>query len=139
MSMVAVRRAIRDVIMTSLPELNVYSTVPGVTQVPAVVIAPSATPSIEYDKSFGKGAAYYYFDVMVMVPFTEMDSNQNDLDKLLDPDELKSVVRALKDNRTLNGTADAVKINRVENYGGSHSAAQVEHIGAVLKVQVYTC
>lgn len=139
MSLPEVRQALGDYYQEAREDLNVYNEANSVTQVPAVVINPSNEPTIDFNVSFSKTAAAYYFDVVILTAKTELVSNQQTLDALLDLKDPLSIVSLTKNARTLGGVAMTVRPVRVDNYGGQWSAANIDHIGALLRVEITTC
>jgi hypothetical protein len=132
----AFETAIRDVWEDTV---SVYEYVQSVTQVPAIVITPAREPTITPNGGFGHGSARYYYDLICMAPQTESTSNQMTLDELVDPQVNKSVPWIISHNPTLGGLVQASSWLRVDNYGGEFKSAQVDHIGALVRVEIQTC
>jgi len=87
----------------------------------------------------GVTAGRWFLDIYVLMPYTEQDSGQTALDALLDPLEPDSVVSALRTNYTLNGTATDSNVTGIKNYGGTFESASIQHIGAVITLEVLPC
>lgn len=119
------------------PLLNGYPTIPAVVHAPAVVVAPAAKPTARFDVTMGLGTARWYFDVMVLTPFNEMDSGQELLDSYIDPNSSSSITAALMENHTLGGTVDDSRVIEISNYGGKFENANVQHIGAIINFEVF--
>jgi len=119
--------------------LTVYEYVESVTIVPAVVINVANEPSITFNGAFGRGSARYYYDLICLAPKTELTSNQITLDELVDPEVEKSIPWILHGNPSLGGNIGSVTCLRADNYGGEWSSANVEHIGALVRVEIMTC
>lgn len=140
MSLIDVREALRDAIKARLPNWSVEERVQAVTTVPAIVIAPSSDveiPSAEYNVSMG-GNVKWYLDVMIFVPFTEMNSNTVKLDKAVSADTPESIPFILnpRNTPTLHDRFEYVLVKKMRDYGGQNNGINgIEHIGAVLKVE----
>lgn len=119
--------------------LSVYEYVVSVSQVPAVVITPASEPTITPNGGFGRGSNRYYYDVICLAPQGELTSNQITLDELVDPMVNKSIPYIISSNPTLSGTVQTSTWLRVDNYGLEWKSAQVDHIGALVRVEIQTC
>ena len=120
-------------------DLSVYPYANSVTQVPAVVVTPASEPSITFDAAFGRGSYRYFYDIFCLAPQTESISNQVTLDDLVDPNSATSVPRILHNNRSLGSNIATCVCVRVDNYGGQWSAANIDHIGALVRIEITTC
>lgn len=140
MTMAYHRQAMKDAIEAVWTDtLTVYPYVESVLIVPAVVINTANEPTIAFNGSFGRGSARYYYDVICLAPQTELTSNQITLDELVDPKVEKSIPWILHGNPSLGGDIGSVTCLRVDNYGGEWSSANVEHIGALVRIEIMTC
>lgn len=134
------RAAIKAAILAVWEEdLSVYEYVQSVTQVPAIVVTPSSEPTITPNASFGRGSARHYYDVICMAPQTEPTSNQMTLDELVDPELTNSIPYIFTSNTSLGGNIAMCTWLRVDNYGGEYKSANIEHIGALVRLEIQTC
>lgn len=142
MSLRTVRTAIQEVLREECPNLRVYPELRSVITVPAIVITPSTGPnekSADFDgRTFGSWT--WFLDLMVMVHAGNLEQAQQQLDALVSPDEPGSLP-AILDSRSPgvlldSPTIDILKVVELRDYGGSYSAADVDHIGACLKLEV---
>src|SRR5690606_6442519 len=134
-----IRKKLAEVIVAARPDLNDYAAVPSKPQVPAVVVAPAAEPTARFDLSMGLDNARWFFDLILLVQYTEAADGQALLDELIEPQVEGSVVSVLRRNPTLNGSVDDCSILDIRNYGASYQAANVDHIGCTVRVEVLTC
>jgi hypothetical protein len=138
MSLTTVREKMSALIQNAHPEFNVHASMRGTLDPPLVVITPATdvgTPSADYTINGGRSVRWH-LDVIALVPFTDMESSQNLLDTLVSPDEPNSIFRALRGSPTLDGSAEAIRVIKMQGYGGEWSACSQDHIGAVIKVEV---
>lgn len=118
--------------------LHVYEYVQSVQQVPAVVIIPANEPTITPNSAFGRGSATYNYDLICLAPRTELVSNQMTLDELVDPKVEKSIPWIISTTRVAPPIMAWAWL-RVDNYGANWSSANVEHIGALVRIEIQTC
>lgn len=118
-------------------EVNVYDTVPDVSQTPAIVVMPAPRDTADFNRTMGRGTDEWVFDVIVMVARGEYSVSQKALAKFIDGRGPFSVREILYFNPTL-GIGDEVDANcdGVRLYGGEFENAKIPHVGAVLKVTV---
>lgn len=116
--------------------LNVYDTMPDVTQLPAAVVIPHQA---NFAISMQRGTDEWEFRIPVLVPRMDYEVNQDSLDDFLSGSGANSVRRVLYENPTLglNDGTDAF-VSGMLGYGGKFETAQINHIGAILKVTVRT-
>jgi hypothetical protein len=134
-SLQAIRDAIKATVEAGNPALFGYDTVPEVANLPAVVAMPD---SADFAVAMGRGADTWELDLAVLVPFTDADVSQDALDELVTGAGPKSIRQIIWQNRTL-GLADVnAYISGMSDYGAAFEMAQIEHIGAKLRIVVHT-
>jgi hypothetical protein len=138
-------KAIRDALKTTIQnytekQIYCYDTVPGVTQLPAVVILPTDKPiSADFQESFNRGHDTWYFDLYILTSLASTSYGQEQLDELLTgagPNSIREAIFNHPDLGLTDGT-DAFAY-RIKEYGGKFEFARIEHQGAVLQIRVIT-
>lgn len=128
---------IRDGIKKTLAmiELNVYDTIPSVTNVPAVVVVPWRT---EYGTAMAMGGDKYEFNLGVLVQSVDPREAQEQLDAYINGKGEKSIREHIFHNCTL-GLPD-VDANceglLKDSYGGNYESAGNKYLGALLRLCV---
>lgn len=128
-------RQIRTALAATISQsgLNVYETVPDVSNSPAAVILPD---DADYANAMGMGGDTYYFSVAIMVAAHNIRDAQDQLDEYVTGKGTKSVREFLFHNGDL-GLPDVDSfVKGYKGYGGSYKTAMTNSVGAVLKVCV---
>ncbi|MFE0101157.1 hypothetical protein [Streptomyces sp. NPDC059009] len=143
-SLTEIRTGIKSVIKANISNLNVYSEVADVAQVPAIVIMPaldhlSGGMVCDYDGAFKRGMDTWHMDLSVLVARTETSLAQVELDKYISGTGPRSIRRVIYENSGL-GLTDGTDAHAsgVRLYGGKFNAAQIDHVGAVVRLIVRT-
>lgn len=142
-SLAEIRTALKETLRTAIPGLNVYAEVPDVTQLPAVVVLPAATTATglacDFNGAFGRGLDTWHLDVYVLVARSESVLAQQALDQYVTGTGPKSVRRIVYESPTL-GLADGTDahVEGIRLYGGEFMTANIQHVGAVVRLTVRT-
>lgn len=129
-----IRAALVETIKDNLVvEIFEYANVPDVAQLPAVVVRPM---SANYVVNMGDDATYN-FQVYVLTSRRETGVAQDDLDALVSHYGPNSIPLAINNNMELGlGGAVTALCMGMDGYGGQYTTAQIQHVGAILKVRV---
>lgn len=130
-SLTQIRDALKRTIIQS--GLNVYETVPDVTNSPAAVIMPDIA---DYLGAFGMGSDEYHFDIPVLVASHNIRDAQRQLDEFVTGKGEKSVREFLFRNSSLGLDDVDCIVKGFKGYGPGYKSATTEFVGAVLKVCV---
>lgn len=134
-SLQAIRDAIKATVEAQIPGVFGYDTVPEVANLPAVVAMPDTA---DFAVAMGRGADTWELDLAVMVPFTDAGISQDALDELVTGAGPKSIRQVIFTNRTLGLDDVNAYVAGVSDYGAAFEMAQIEHIGAKLRLVVHT-
>lgn len=137
-----IEAAISKTILGNTPDDAVfaYEDVPDVSQSPAIVPMPAPRDSADFTGAFGRGMTTWNIDVIIMVEKgSYSEGAQKKLSQLIDPANPDSIPRALNTDPTL-GLTDGTdcQVEGIRLYGGKFENAQIDHVGAVMKVTVRT-
>ncbi|MFJ4828396.1 hypothetical protein ACIP79_00420 [Streptomyces sp. NPDC088747] len=142
-SLTAIRAALKETFKANISNLNVYSEVSDVTQVPAIVVMPSR-PAVgglvcDFNGAFGRGLDTWHLELFILVARTEATLAQKALDQFVTGGGPKSIRRIIYENPTL-GLSDGTDAHAegVSAYDGSFDTAGVSHVGAVVRLTVRT-
>lgn len=142
-SLTEVRAALKATLKAAITDLNVYSEVPDVQQLPAVVVMPAA-PSLSglacnFNGSFGRGMDEWTLDLYVLVGRTDGALAQQRLDPYVTGKGPKSIREILFQNAAI-GLSDGTDVHAegIRLYGGFFETAGIAHVGAVLRITVRT-
>jgi len=126
---------IRDALKATIQQsgLNVYETVPDVTNSPAAVILPDTS---SYTNAMAMGGDEYEFDVAVLVAAHNVRDAQRQLDAFITGKGEKSIREYLFRNSNLGLDDVDCHVKGFRGYGGSFKTAMTQSVGAVLKVCV---
>lgn len=113
--------------------LNVYDTVPDVTNSPAVVILPD---DADFEGAMRMGGDEYRFDVCIMVAAHNIRDAQEQLDAYVTGKGPKSIREHIFRNPKLGLPDVDCQVRGYKGYGGSFKTAMTNSVGAVLKVCV---
>lgn len=135
-SITVIRKALQSTIQAYMGTAQmVYDTVPGITELPGVVIEPAKG---DFLGAMGRGTDEWYFNVMVFASRADEQNGQNNLDELISGAGPKSIRQAIFLNPTL-GLADSTAVvTGMRGYGGTTKDAGMGVVGAILTVCVYT-
>lgn len=142
-SLAEIRAALRTTLKNAIDGLNVYGEVPDVTQVPAVVIMPSAPSTsamaCDFNGAFGRGLDTWHLDLYVLVARTESTLTQRALDQYVTGTGPKSIRRIIYESPDL-GLSDGTDAHAegILMYGGEFQTAKIPHVGAVVRLTVRT-
>lgn len=141
-SLTEIRAALKATLKAAITDLNVYSEVSDVTQVPAVVVLPSAPSAsglaCNFNGAFGRGMDEWTLDLYILVGRAEGALAQQKLDQYVTGKGAKSIRQILFENSDLGLTDTDVHVEGVTNYGGMFQSAGIQHVGAVLRITVRT-
>lgn len=113
--------------------LEVYDTVPDVTNTPAAVIEPG---TIDFTGAFNQGGDTYNMIVYLLVANTDPRNAQQTLDQYITGKGAKSIRDFLWHNSSL-GLSDVDSVvTKMDGYGGKFEEAGINMIGARLRVVV---
>lgn len=126
---------IRDALKATIQQsgLNVYETVPDVTNSPAAVILPDTS---SYTNAMAMGGDEYEFDVAVLVAAHNIRDAQRQLDQFVTGKGEKSIREYLFRNSNLGLDDVDCHVKGFKGYGGSFKTAMTNSVGAVLRVCV---
>ena len=135
-AMAAIRDAVKDTLEAAIPQLHVYDTVPDAPNLPAVIVQP-VTCSFA-DEFIQRGMDVWEFDLIVLVSARDMGLAQDDLDAFVTGSGDESIRRVIRGARSLGLSGTQAHVDRLDSYGARFESAQVEHVGAVLRLVVRT-
>lgn len=134
-SLEAIRDAIKATIENNVDPLSGYDTVPDVVNVPAFVVVPETA---NFDVSMARGTDTWNFKLFVLVSTANMDTGQDTLDSFVSGGGINSIRQAVFVNKDLGLTDTNAHVTGMSDYGAQFPIASIEHIGAVLGLQVHT-
>lgn len=135
MSSVSQIRTAMKTTLDSIAGLHVYDTVPAAPLLPCAVVSPAEA---SFEVAMGRGADMWAFDVLVLAQFADAEVGQNSLDSFVTGAGSTSIRQWIFQNSTL-GLADVhAHVAGVSDYGAEFEAANVKHVGAVVRVVVHT-
>lgn len=135
-SLAAIRDALKATLEANISGIHGYDTVPEVMNLPAVVVQPVST---DFVVTNARGTDRINFDLFVLVSTADMRRAQEALDAYVTGAGTSSVREVIYNNGTL-GLSDGTDahVEGMRAYGGNYESANIRHIGAVLRVVVYT-
>lgn len=137
-----IKDALTHEILGAMPDDAVfaYSDVPNVAQTPAIIVQPASRDTCNFDAAFQRGHLEWSFFIYVMVKRTEYVLAQEELTRLIDPNEEQSIGRALGSIDPTLGFRDGTVFHSsgIPVYGGEFNNASIPHYGAVIRVTVRT-
>lgn len=134
-SLSEIRDALNGAIQAHCPELNYYATVPDAVQVPALVICPDEA---DFNGAMGRGLDTWTFHLYVLVARVESRLAQEQLDQYVTGAGPKSIRKIVYEEGDHLLPDTQMHCTGVRGYGGSFETASVQHIGAILRLQVHT-
>jgi hypothetical protein len=113
----------------------VYPLVPLKPNLPALVVMPRES---DFNQAMGRGLTTHGFRIYILTSVTDYGLAQNALDEYVADDGPLSIRRIVWENRSLGLENVDAHVAGMEQYGGQHDAAGVDHIGAILNAVVHT-
>lgn len=133
-----VRAGIKATIENAVADLRVYRTVEEIAHPPAVVVALATDDTADFTGAMQRGMDTWQYDLTVLVPYPDAVIGQDDLDQYIDGAGDKSIRQAIYLNRSLGLVRTDAHVARVSAYSSSYETADLQHIGAVLRLIVHT-
>lgn len=130
----AIRDAVKTTLEAAITTLHAYDTVPDSPNLPAVVVKPVES---DFYKAMGRGTDEWQFDLEVLVSTADLDLGQDTLDDLVTGAGSNSIRQAIFNARTLGLSGTDASVAGMTEYGIT-TAADIPHIGAVLRLVVLT-
>lgn len=131
-----IRSAIKTTLEANISGLHVYNTVPEAANVlPCVVVIPFTT---DFAQAMGRGLDQYILDLLVLVSTSETDLRQDELDTYVTGNGTSSIRHTIFSNRTLGLSSTDAFVSDMTEYGMRFPVAEIEHVGARLKLTVHT-
>src|SRR6266542_2315926 len=133
----AIRVALKQTLKAQVPGLTAYDTVPSSPNLPAVVPIPRAAT---FERGEGVDIVWQFdLDVLCSAALTQL--GEIALDDLVDavgPRSLSAALRAGGTNDPLGLPMTKAWVVGMRGYGVGFTAASIDHVGAVLELQVLT-
>lgn len=134
-SLAQIRTGLKTTIEAAVTGMFGYNQVPEVANLPAFVVVPRET---DFVVAMGRGVDTYEFDVIVMVSRRDDGLAQTDLDAYITGAGASSLRQAIFNAPTLGLAGTHAHVYRMESYGATWEVAEINHVGAALKVRVTT-
>lgn len=142
-SLTEIRAALKATVKSAIPDLNVYSEVSDVQQVPAVVVMPAPSSAsgmaCDFNGAMGRGLDQWTLDLYVLVARTDGVLAQKSLDQYVTgkgPKSIRQIIYSSPDIGLSDGTD--VHVEGIREYGGSFVTAGIQHVGAVVRLTART-
>lgn len=129
-----IRAAIKSTLESNIADFTVYRTIPGSTSGIAAVVRPTTA---DFVVAMGKGTDTWALSLIVIVPASDLEVAQDQLDELIDGGGLRSIRRVIFANRTLGRDDTDAHVAGVTGYG-PFEAAGYPNISASLSLPVHT-
>lgn len=130
------RDAVKTTLEANMTGVHVYDTVPDAPNVlPCVVIIPFTAA---FDQAMGRGTDQWVFDLLVLCSGSEMDVRQDQLDSFITGAGSNSIRQIIFQNRALGRSDCDAYVSELTEYGMRFPAAEIDHVGARLKLIIYT-
>jgi hypothetical protein len=130
-----IRDALRDTVVAAIPALTGYDTIPGSPNLPAFAVIPVEA---DFAVAMGRGADTWLLDLFVLVSSRDEALGQGELDQYVTGAGTKSIRQAVFTTRALGLSNVDAHVAGMTGYNLGFSAAQIDHIGATLRVVVTT-
>lgn len=130
-----IRDAIKATVDGNVSGLRAYDTVPDIVNLPALLVLPVES---DFAVTAARGFDRHTFDLFVMVSRTVPRVGQDSLDAFVTGAGPQSVRAVIFANRTLGLAGTDASITGMSRYGGTFAAANIDHIGAALRLVVTT-
>lgn len=137
-SIAQIRAAIKTTIENNIDGITVYRRTPQIAHPPCVVVSLAQDETADFDKAMNKGMDTWNYDLFVLASDRDDEIGQDDLDEFIDGDGDKSIRAAIFANPTLGLANTNVHISGVSQYGANFESADIQHIGAVMRLVVHT-
>ena len=134
-SLTAIRTGLKSTVTAAVPSLFGYDVVPEVTNLPAIVVMPTA---VDFEGAMGRGLHVYEFDLIVLVSRRDDLLAQKELDTFVTGAGATSIYQAIWNAKDLGLTKTTAQMYAMERYSASFDVGDIDNIGAVLKVRVAT-
>lgn len=135
-SLEAIRDAIKTTIEANISSIHCYDTVPDAANVlPAVVVIPFTG---DFEQAMGRGTDTWIIDLLVVTSSSEMGIQQDKLDAYVSGAGSSSIRQVIFNNQTLGLSDVNAHVAEMTEYGMRFNSADFDHIGARLKLVVYT-
>lgn len=131
----AIRDAIKTTVEAGVSSLQVYDTVPGDVNLPAVVVVPAEA---DFLVAMGRGTDTWQFDLWVLCSHADSKIGQDALDEFVTGAGSKSIRQAIFNARTLGLSNTDAHVAGMSGYGGRLDVAGIDHVAAVLRLVVHT-
>jgi hypothetical protein len=131
----AIRDGLKATVEANVSGIRGYDTVPEAVNLPAFVIQPVDG---DFTGAFARGMDEWKFDLYVLVSMADSRRAQDQLDSYVTGSGSASIREALFNNSSLGLSGVEAFVSGVRGYGGSFDAASIQHVGAILRVCVYT-
>jgi hypothetical protein len=132
MSLAQIRQGLAKNLST-IRGLRVAETIPDQVNPPVAIIE---LQTADYDGALRGGLTTYTFQVSVIVGRVSERTAQRTLDAYITPG-VGSIKDAIESDRSLDGSADTVRVERMGNYG-SVTIGDVTYMAADFTVTIYT-
>jgi hypothetical protein len=130
-----IRTAIDNTVQNKIPGLRGYGAVPGVDQLPAMVVMP-ARDAADFTGAMNRGMDTWRFDLYILVQAGEIGTAQQQLDQFVSGSGDRSVRQCFYEDNTLGGVVDDAFCEAVRDYGGKFQSARIDHVGAIVRLTV---
>jgi hypothetical protein len=131
-----IREALKTTIEANVSGMHVYKYVPEAANVlPCVVVIPFTG---DFAQAMGRGLDQWIFDLLILVSASDDQVRQAELDAYVTGAGSSSVRQAIYNNKTLGRTDCDAYVSEMTEYGMRFPVAEIEHIGARLKLIVHT-
>lgn len=135
-SLKVIRTAIKTTLEAGISGIKCYDTVQDATNVlPAVVVIPFTA---DFEKAMGRGTDQWSIDLLVLTSTGDPTIGQNSLDDFVSGAGTKSIRQVIFQNKTLGLTDVDAHVSQLLEYGMRFTNAEVPHIGARLRLEIYT-
>lgn len=131
----AIRIAVKATLEAAIPALRVHSKLAEVVNLPAVVVVPTEA---EYDVAFGRGLDTWPIDLYVLTSSAAPRSAQDALDAFVSGAGSSSIRQAIFNAKSLGLNETEAHVANMRGYGSRFDIADIDHIGAVLRLVVFT-
>lgn len=132
-----IRTAIADTVTAADIGLRAYDKIADITAPPALLVLPADGP--DFMVTFARGSDTYQFDLFTMTSRVVPRTGQDALDAYVSGTGPRSLRQLFWANKSL-GLADGTEATARgwSRYGGNFPNANIDHIGAVLRLTVMT-
>lgn len=135
-SVEAIRTALAATIGAGVADpIFFYDTVPDISQLPAVIVEPTAA---DFATTMGAGMDEWNFNIFVMCSRVQAAIGQTQLDGYVNGWGPNSIRQVIYENSDIGLDSTDAMVTGMRGYGGQWEIAKVEHVGAILRVCVRT-